>query len=374
MKMNDRAETIAKNIKNARKKAGMTQAELALILGYSEKAISKWECAQGMPPTLILPDIARVLGVSLDELLCRSQGKRLFLGIDGGGTKTDFVLADENGNVLRQIKLDACNPNDVGIDAAKNILRAGIHECLSTYRKSDVSVFAGIAGSSSSKNSTALGNFLGEFGFEQMRLGSDAENAVAASLGKRNGIAVIMGTGTVAFAKKKDRLYRVGGYGQLFGDAGSGFAIGRDVVLAALECEDGSGEDTVLYDLVKEKCGSDRVLSLLDEFYRGGKRLLAQYAPLAFSAYLENDAKAREIIEKNVGAVAKLIRGAAKKIDREETTVSICGGLAAHKEIILPILRSYLSEMKIKLEICEKPMVYGALLLAGMEEGEYNDA
>ena len=95
--MSKKLQVLAKNIKARRKEFGLTQAELAKRLSYSEKAISKWECGLGCPPTLILPTLAEALGTSVDALFYEEAEHHFFLGIDGGGTKTDFALADENG-------------------------------------------------------------------------------------------------------------------------------------------------------------------------------------------------------------------------------------------------------------------------------------
>ena len=46
-----------------------------------------------------------------------------FVGIDGGGTKTDFALCDENVNILKRVTLGASNPNDIGIDNTLKILK-----------------------------------------------------------------------------------------------------------------------------------------------------------------------------------------------------------------------------------------------------------
>ena len=59
---------VAENIKQKRKALKMTQGELAELLGYSPKAISKWESGTGTPPTVILPELARVLQTNVESL------------------------------------------------------------------------------------------------------------------------------------------------------------------------------------------------------------------------------------------------------------------------------------------------------------------
>ena len=65
----DLARILASNIAARRKNAGMTQAELAEKLGYSDKTVSKWERAEGLPDVLCLKRIADTFGVRVDDLL-----------------------------------------------------------------------------------------------------------------------------------------------------------------------------------------------------------------------------------------------------------------------------------------------------------------
>ena len=81
------------NLKRIRKKAGLTRRELAERLSYSDKAVEKWESGQSYPALPTLCKIAKVLCVSLEELIYSQEKEiRYFLGIDGGGTKTTFLL------------------------------------------------------------------------------------------------------------------------------------------------------------------------------------------------------------------------------------------------------------------------------------------
>ncbi|GIP40109.1 hypothetical protein J31TS4_33890 [Paenibacillus sp. J31TS4] len=61
-------ETLARNISISRKEKGLTQEELAGLLGISFQAVSKWENAQTMPDSSLLPKLSGILGVSIDKL------------------------------------------------------------------------------------------------------------------------------------------------------------------------------------------------------------------------------------------------------------------------------------------------------------------
>ncbi len=59
---------IGKNIKSLRRRTLLTQSQLAESLGISAQAVSKWENGTSLPDIMLLPEIARVFGVSIDEL------------------------------------------------------------------------------------------------------------------------------------------------------------------------------------------------------------------------------------------------------------------------------------------------------------------
>ena len=61
-------EKIGKYISLCRKNKGMTQQQLADILGVTNKAVSKWETGQGIPDVALLPQLATVLGVRIDDI------------------------------------------------------------------------------------------------------------------------------------------------------------------------------------------------------------------------------------------------------------------------------------------------------------------
>ena len=63
------SQTLGERIANLRKKAGLTQEELAEKLGISPQAVSKWENDISCPDIMSIPNIAKILGVSTDTLL-----------------------------------------------------------------------------------------------------------------------------------------------------------------------------------------------------------------------------------------------------------------------------------------------------------------
>ena len=178
-----------------------------------------------------------------------------------------------------------------------------------------------------------------------------------------------MGTGSVAMGRCGGETFRAGGYGYLFGDAGSGFALGQGAILAALQAEDGSGAPTVLHGMVAAQCGKEKVLDALSDFYRGGKTGIARYAPLVFDAYTQGDAVATLILLQNVSAVAHQIRTLATRMEKHAVQVGFCGGLIeAQSDVLLPLFKDALAGdgRTYALSAAKQPPIQGALYLAGL--------
>ena len=69
----------AENLRAKRRELGYTQRELAQKLGYSEKAISKWESANALPPSSVLVKLADILRTSIDSLMDVKLEPNIFL-------------------------------------------------------------------------------------------------------------------------------------------------------------------------------------------------------------------------------------------------------------------------------------------------------
>lgn len=294
----------------------------------------------------------------------------LYLGIDGGGTKTEFVLANEEGSIITREILGGSNPTDVGVAATQDILGNGIRTVCKGIPLNQISVFAGVSGGITGDNKKKIHQYLSQFGFFALDNGSDAQNAVAAALGMGDGIAVILGTGAIAFSQQDGYQMRFGGYGHLLGDGGSGFAIGRDAVIAALRDQDGTGPKTSITNLVQKKCDAARIVDKIGTFYVGGKHVLASYAPIVFQAYHSGDAVAANILKNNMREAADLICQAARNFKGEFIPVVLCGGVALKQDSVLHLIARELSSDGIdyKIGICRRSMVEGALILAGLKE------
>ena len=200
---------------------GLTQNELAEKMFVSGQAISKWESGQNTPDIDNLCVLSNIFSTSIDKLIgnyAQSAEEKVFIGIDGSATKTEFVLCTNKGNILHHICAEGTNPNVSGVQNAFATLKFGINTLL--LIRPDVSgVFAGISGCGSGNHYEVLsGLFEKAYPLLKISLGSDILNVISSATQLESCIAVICGTGFSIFANEKGKLSRVGGWGYLFDD------------------------------------------------------------------------------------------------------------------------------------------------------------
>ena len=366
------SKIFAENLRGMRKHMRWTQEELAERLGYTEKAISKWEGGFTIPPAETIIRIADIFSVTLDELFGRCSQPTYFLGIDGGATKTTFALADARGNILDKIVLGSSNPSDIGFDAATRVLSEGINKITANIHNRKVSMFAGISGGGIKETRDKLRIFFENFGFMKVDNNSDGDNIIAAGLGDSDGITVIMGTGSSCFAKRDGVVTRVGGLGYLFDHAGGGYDLGNAAISYACKAEDGNGEPTILRDYMLELLGTPTVTENIARFYALGKTGIASYAQLIFRACAEGDKVAHRVLRENMEHVAGLISAAYHRRFEGESGVDVVlvGGLTKSADMFGPILDEKLCELGLDKHLScrcfEGDVVIGALYKAGM--------
>src|SRR5215468_5290081 len=160
-----------------------------------------------------------------------------YLGIDGGGSKTTFLLVDDYYNEICHVQTGPSNHLSVGNDAAREAIAHGI----SQLTEQPNVVCAGFAGAGRPDSVAFYRELLQSLipGAQVIIIESDAFISSIGAIGIDPGVLLIAGTGSIVIGRDKDRsMFRVGGWGPYFGDEGSGFWIGREAVRAALRSVD----------------------------------------------------------------------------------------------------------------------------------------
>lgn len=356
-------KTLSTNIKKYRFSLGITQEELAQKLFVTPQAVSKWETGTALPDVENLIKLADIFSVSADKILGRESSADdavALIAVDGGGTKTEFILFNPDGRVLKRLVLGSTNPNIVGIENSCRVLAQGIDSLL-LKNPSAEHIFLGIAGAKSGSNGKQLSSFIKKtYPFLRSGLDSDILNIIWSSGDDSDCIAAICGTGSVVYAWNDGKLVRAGGWGYLFDGAGSGFDIGREAICACLAKDDGIGEPSAVTEAVEEKLGG-KAFDKIDVLYSKGKDYIASFAPLVFDAWEKGDAAAEKIIRKSADRVAILINSRMQKFRALEKVVVSGGIIRAGGGVMKKFIEEKL-EQKISIIVPELPPVYGACL------------
>lgn len=335
---------LAENIKKFRKEKNLSQSELADLLAVSPQSVSKWECGTSVPDVENLCMISEILCVSIDRLLeyCIEQ-KKVLIGIDGGGTKTHFMLFLEDGTILDSIKLGACNPNTVGIEASIDVLTRGINALMST-NPAVSGIFIGAAGFLLGNNAPQiLSELRSRYSNITIDGASDMLNIAASALEDDTYcIAAICGTGSSVLIKQGDTLTRQSGYGYLLSKAGSGYDIGREALYAVMCDIDRIGEKTALTPLVQEKLG-ETVSDIIDKVYKNNAAFTASLANLVFECFRKGDSVSTRIINENAKALADVVNFSHRQ-NMNITNAVISGGIVTGNEDFAELVRKHLDD------------------------------
>ncbi|HYY68591.1 MAG TPA: BadF/BadG/BcrA/BcrD ATPase family protein [Terriglobales bacterium] len=177
----------------------------------------------------------------------------LFLGIDGGGSKTECMVGDEN-SVLGWAGSSASKIARVGEEAAGVSLRECVQRACAAARVAASQIqrtCMGVAGASQADAVAAIRRLLGEIVGGEIEVVGDTEVAHHAAFNGGAGVVVISGTGSIAYGRNQQQeTARAGGLAPPGGDPGSGYWVGRVAVELALLASEHSHSPALLNDVL----------------------------------------------------------------------------------------------------------------------------
>ena len=284
----------------------------------------------------------------------------LYLGLDGGGTKTEAALCDTDGHILRHVLEDETAPSSMTEEALTAVLQRLFSRL--NLPAEEISCFAGISGCVKAWDRAVFERCAAPVLPPNVRMTvqSDSICALNAAVGPgRDGLLLIVGTGSVAFMRKGGECSEIGGWGYLVGDEGSGYDMGRRAISTALRAHDGRGPETLLISLLETKSGMD-IDTLTDAVYEGGRKAIASFAGELIRAAELGDAPALKQLDECVEELCLHIRVAQKRMPIDSVIFS--GGLISH----FPFFRDRLFAALpgIRPVVLRHPPVYGAVLEA----------
>ena len=263
-----------------------------------------------------------------------TSASNVFIGVDGGGTKTITVAVDANGKELARHTASTSNPAVIGFDKCVEVLTTSVRAVTaeSGAQLPLASGWLGLSGFDRPGDRERIAPGLREF-VKNPYLSNDGE-LVLAELQDRIGVAVISGTGSIAIGRNAaGERARAGGWGHIFGDEGSGWALGTEALRAISEQIDGRGKETMLTTLVMNAWELDDPTEIVTRAYarETEKRDIAKLSSLTIRASWEGDEVANQIIAEQSEKLAGQVIAVANRLGfTEEIPLAMSGGLLLH--------------------------------------------
>lgn len=261
------------------------------------------------------------------------MSERYAAGMDGGGTKTAVTIVDEAGEAVRSFVSGPINYN--GQDEAS--IRASFREMMALIAESCGGlehcghICVGAAGVSNPAVSSLICANVREGGFAGgLTVTGDHETALYAALDSSVGAILIAGTGSICFGRGEDgATHRTGGGGHLVDDEGSGYSVGRDLIAAVLQANDGRMPGTAITRLVYDRLGIDSVQSLIGFVYRPetNKKDIAALAPILSDACELHDPAAILIARKCADNLFELVVPVIERLRLKEGRLALAGSV-----------------------------------------------
>lgn len=261
----------------------------------------------------------------------------LVLGIDGGGTNTVCLLAKrDTGEVIGRGVAGPSNIQSVGVEAGL----AALDECIdrafaaaSLPRAKVAAVCLGLAGVDRQEGLDVIHGWAARSAVaDAVTVSNDATLLLAAGTPDGWGLAVIAGTGSIAFVRKPTgEIGRCGGWGHLLGDEGSAYQIALSALRAACRSFDGVGPKTALTDALVKKMSLPAAPDFIPAVYRGpwDRAAIAGLAPLVLELAELGDPQAEAIVRGEATELARTAAGAvaANGLAIDALPVALAGGL-----------------------------------------------
>jgi N-acetylmuramic acid 6-phosphate etherase len=303
----------------------------------------------------------------------------LVLGIDAGGTKTVAWLARcaRAGEpvVVGRGTAGAANPQTVGwAETTANLDRAvaAAFDQTSLDIEPVAAAVLAVAGSDRDENRTALGDWAKRRRLaRRFRVVHDALPVLAAGSPDGSGVALVAGTGSLAFGRSPDgRTARAGGWGYLLGDEGSGYAVAIAGLRAAARCADGRGPATRLLERLLGRLTLQEPPELVSAISRlaADRAAIAALAEVVTATADGGDTVAEQIIDKSARELTQMVAAVARKLDLPsgEFPLALAGGLLLGSQSLQAGLTTHLNALGLlpgALSEVPQPVV-GALKMA----------
>jgi glucosamine kinase len=305
----------------------------------------------------------------------------IVVGVDGGGSKTRAVVADERGTQIVSVDGPASAVRHGAIEHSADVIAAVVRDALGAANMSHVVpkvLYVGVAGVGREPEREGLWQALASRDLaEDVAVHPDAMIALDDAFGDGAGVLLVSGTGSVAFGRGPDGTFaRCGGWGPIIGDEGSGAWIGRRALNVAAAATDGREPETALTNALLTAIEADDPAAMVAWAARATPADFAQLAPVVLQVAATGDLRANSVLSIAVEELSLHVRTLARRLfmdERAATPVAFAGGLLGRssplRKRLEHRLRTAVPGAQVRSEDVEpaRGAVRGALRLLGVE-------
>jgi glucosamine kinase len=260
----------------------------------------------------------------------------LFLGIDGGGSKTAGVVGDETSILGRGV---SGGSNLVRRDegSVREALHRAIGQACTAAQISPSQISracVGVAGAGRPEIRDRVRALTAELVSGEIRVVGDMEITLQAAFASGPGVIVIAGTGSIAFGRDaQGRTARAGGWGAAISDEGSGHWIGQRAVMSALRARD-EGKTGALFENILKSLALASADELVIAANAASPPEFARLFPAVLQASDARDPLAQAVLNQAGEELVNLARSVLERLfaQPERVSVAISGGVFRHSE------------------------------------------
>lgn len=293
-----------------------------------------------------------------------------FLGIDGGGSKTQFALCDENGRIIREYTTSGVSYREIGIEKVCELLKDGTDYMLKGYSNVTGACFGmPCFGENPADDMKAEEQIRKTLAPVPLTIINDVAAAWAGTLAFESGIIILAGTGSMALGRDiHGVIKRTGGWSEFFSDEGSCYWLGKRTLQLFSKQSDGRLPKNRLYDIVRAHFSLENdidIVGIVETKIMSTRRDVAALQILLYQAAQEGDESARQMYLSAAREIASMIKALRAKMDlRPDSPWSYAGGVFNVKNLILDPLRECLEDLDMCFVRPRLTPVDGAILFA----------
>jgi len=298
------------------------------------------------------------------------QAEQLILGVEGGGSKTDWVLVrQENGSskVIESGKLPAGN----FILLSEQELR----DLLSQLPREVPRVGVFLAGCKTEDDRASLRAICESvWPNTKIAVGSDRDSGFAAAFGDKDGIAVISGSGSAVTGRKGGKVEKAGGSGHLLGDGGGGYTLALEALRQVLRTYDLAHTVTRSAQEILRALMLNRMEDLIEWTQSADKTAVASLSPVVFTAAELGSKEMMGVLKAGAASLAKYTASVAKWLEFERPDVRLQGGIFLNQPLYVDLYREALDPIleTSSVEPCNTLGAIGAAHLAASDAASLN--